>query len=502
MAGANVVYQSAGWLESGLVACFEKFAARHRAAAAPAPPVHARRRSTRTRSPSRPTPRSARAATSSAPSTRSSASASASGDPPWRRPRTSSAGAERLARRPRRAPARSGAQALERYEQPPLDDAMRAELSEFVARRTRELGDEPFPLPGAAILAGSRMKLEGIHHITAITGDAPRNVDFYAGVLGLRMVKKTVNQDDPSVYHLFYADEHGSARRRPDVLRVPRRGARAGRARGWCTASSGGSPRAEALDFWAERLGGEGVATRARGRRPRCSPTPRAWRTSSSSSTARRAADRAPPRDPGRARAAGLRGACAPPACGPTRAPRCSRRRSSSTPHGRRRWEARGDERGGRYALRPAARRARRARAPARVHHIAWASTIEDHEAWGERRARARPAPDARDRPLLLPLDLLPRARRRALRDRDARARASRSTSRSSSLGEHLSLPPDFEHLRERIEPVLTPLPGHPRVAARDRRERRRGVRPPLRARHAARRRCCCCTAPAATSTS
>ena len=54
------------------------------------------------------------------------------------------------------------------------------------------------------------VKLEGIHHITAITGDAPRNVEFYAGTLGLRMVKKTVNQDDPTVYHLFYADEQGS----------------------------------------------------------------------------------------------------------------------------------------------------------------------------------------------------------------------------------------------------------------------------------------------------
>ena len=54
------------------------------------------------------------------------------------------------------------------------------------------------------------MKLEGIHHITAITADAPRNVDFYARVLGLRLVKKTVNQDQPSVYHLFYADEQGS----------------------------------------------------------------------------------------------------------------------------------------------------------------------------------------------------------------------------------------------------------------------------------------------------
>ena len=53
------------------------------------------------------------------------------------------------------------------------------------------------------------MKLEGIHHITAITEDAQRNVDFYAGVLGLRLVKKTVNQDNPTVYHLFFADEGG-----------------------------------------------------------------------------------------------------------------------------------------------------------------------------------------------------------------------------------------------------------------------------------------------------
>ena len=55
------------------------------------------------------------------------------------------------------------------------------------------------------------MKLHGVHHVTAITADAPRNVDFYTRVLGLRLVKKTVNQDDPTVYHLFYADEEGSA---------------------------------------------------------------------------------------------------------------------------------------------------------------------------------------------------------------------------------------------------------------------------------------------------
>ena len=51
------------------------------------------------------------------------------------------------------------------------------------------------------------MRFDGIHHITAITGDAPRNVDFYTRVLGLRLTAKSVNQDDPSVYHLFFGDE-------------------------------------------------------------------------------------------------------------------------------------------------------------------------------------------------------------------------------------------------------------------------------------------------------
>src|SRR5215204_592162 len=53
------------------------------------------------------------------------------------------------------------------------------------------------------------MRLEGIHHITAICADAQRNVDFYARVLGLRLVKKTVNFDAPDVYHLYYGDESG-----------------------------------------------------------------------------------------------------------------------------------------------------------------------------------------------------------------------------------------------------------------------------------------------------
>ena len=54
------------------------------------------------------------------------------------------------------------------------------------------------------------MQLDGIHHITCITADAPGNVDFYARVLGLRLVKKTVNFDAPDVYHLYYGDERGA----------------------------------------------------------------------------------------------------------------------------------------------------------------------------------------------------------------------------------------------------------------------------------------------------
>ena len=54
------------------------------------------------------------------------------------------------------------------------------------------------------------MKLEGMHHLTMITGDATRNVEFYADVLGLRLVKQTVNFDAPEAYHLYFGDEQGS----------------------------------------------------------------------------------------------------------------------------------------------------------------------------------------------------------------------------------------------------------------------------------------------------
>jgi glyoxalase family protein len=101
--------------------------------------------------------------------------------------------------------------------------------------------------------------IEGIHHISLITGDAPGNVDFYARVLGLRLVKKTVNQDDPGVYHLFYSDEQGSPGADITFFEYP--GARPGRAgAGMISTIVHRVAGEEALDFWHDRLGGEGIA--------------------------------------------------------------------------------------------------------------------------------------------------------------------------------------------------------------------------------------------------
>ena len=112
------------------------------------------------------------------------------------------------------------------------------------------------------------MKLEGIHHVTAITADAPGNVDFYTRVLGLRLVKKTVNQDDPTVYHLFYADEQGSPGSDLTFFEYPglprgRAGAGMVHTVAWRVASP------EALAFWGERLAAEGIDSERDGDRLR-----------------------------------------------------------------------------------------------------------------------------------------------------------------------------------------------------------------------------------------
>ena len=104
------------------------------------------------------------------------------------------------------------------------------------------------------------MRIEGLHHVTAITADAPANVDFYARVLGLRLVKKTVNFDQPDVYHLYFGDERGTPGSILTFFEFPdaARG-RAGDGMIHAIQWRVGSP--EALAFWEHRLQGEGIAT-------------------------------------------------------------------------------------------------------------------------------------------------------------------------------------------------------------------------------------------------
>src|SRR4051812_17145790 len=99
------------------------------------------------------------------------------------------------------------------------------------------------------------MALEGLHHVTAITADAQANVDFYAGTLGLRLVKKTVNFDAPDVYHLYFGDEAGTPGSILTFFEFP--GARRGRAgEGMVHRILWRVPSEDALGFLAARPGG------------------------------------------------------------------------------------------------------------------------------------------------------------------------------------------------------------------------------------------------------
>lgn len=105
----------------------------------------------------------------------------------------------------------------------------------------------------------------GIHHVTAIASDPQRNVDFYSGLLGLRLVKRTVNFDDPQTYHLYYGDEVGT----PGSIMTffPWPGARRGRVGAGQVASTAFSVLPSAIGFWVERLVRHGVAHKSPVRR-------------------------------------------------------------------------------------------------------------------------------------------------------------------------------------------------------------------------------------------
>lgn len=304
------------------------------------------------------------------------------------------------------------------------------------------------------------MRLEGIHHITAITGDAQANVDFYAGVLGLRLVKKTVNQDQPSVYHLFYADEHGSPGADITFFEFP--GAARGRAGAgmvhrivWRVASE------ESLDFWTGRLTREGVEVERDGRALRfADPEGLGHELAVVEVPDRRLIADHPevPRD------LALQGFHAARAYAAD--PSASRRLLEDALGFRAAdggWEVRGDERGGWWHYdEPPAEPGREGAGT--VHHIAWASQMGDHEQWRRRATEggARPT-EVIDRFWFHSIYF--REPSGVLFEIATLGPGFDVDEDPEHLGEKLVLPPRFEPMREQIEATLTPI-DNPRVRA------------------------------------
>jgi glyoxalase family protein len=299
------------------------------------------------------------------------------------------------------------------------------------------------------------MKIEGIHHVTCITGDAPRNVDFYVRVLGLRMVKKTVNQDDPTVYHLFYADENGDAGSDITFFEYP--GAPRGRAGDGMVHTTVFRVGSDAsLDYWAERLGAEGIATHRDGESLRFEDPEGLGLELMVSNAPDEPLTAAHPDIPEEHRLQGFEGV---------------RAYGSAPQHGKElleegmgfeagpddTWTVVGDSRRGwiTYDSPPAERGLSGA---GTVHHVAWASTMEEHEAWRERvkQVGMHPTPVI-DRFWFLSIYF--REPSGVLFEIATLGPGFTADEPLETLGQKLTLPPKFERFRDQLEQSLTPLP-------------------------------------------
>ena len=106
--------------------------------------------------------------------------------------------------------------------------------------------------------------VQGLHHVTAISSDPQRTIDFYTQILGLRLVKLTINFDDPSTYHLYFGDEQGSPGTILTFFAWP--GQPAGRkGTGQLTSTSFAVPK-NSLEYWKQRLASNGISSRKSGR--------------------------------------------------------------------------------------------------------------------------------------------------------------------------------------------------------------------------------------------
>ena len=299
-------------------------------------------------------------------------------------------------------------------------------------------------------------KLDGIHHISAITADATQNLLFYEGVMGLRLVKKTVNQDNPAVYHLFYADEDGSPGADLTFFEYP------GLARG--RAGAGMIHRIgirvasqEALEFWARRLASAGLESTLEGNRLRFEDPEGLGLELTAQASADQPLSAQHPEIPRQFALQGFAGVRS-----------YERQKGAShqfltatlgfTSSDVFSFESRGESRGSYYVYDPPPE-ARGLSGSGTVHHVAWSSSMAEHEDW-------------RDRVIVgggNPTPVIDRFYFRSIYFREpsgvlfeiaTKGPGFTSDEPKEHLGEQLSLPPAFEHLRAQVEANLTPLPN------------------------------------------
>jgi len=300
------------------------------------------------------------------------------------------------------------------------------------------------------------VKLEGVHHVSSITADAPGNLDFYVRVLGMRLVKKTVNQDDPTVYHLFYGDEHGSPGFDMTFFEYP--GARRGRAgAGMVHTVAFRVAGPEALAFWRERLAGEGVASEATAEGGLRFADPEGLGlelvVEEVPDAPLPAVGPGIPREHALLGFAGVRAYSA----SPERSAPLHRDVLGLEDAGGGRFVARGDERTGWIAYEPPPGERGRGGAGT-VHHVAWGTRPEEQEAWQRRVAAAG----------VDPTPVIDRFYFRSVYFREASGVLFELATTgpgfavdepAAELGRRLALPPFLEAQRARFEAALTPLP-------------------------------------------
>ena len=293
------------------------------------------------------------------------------------------------------------------------------------------------------------MRFDGIHHVTCITGDAPGNVDFYTRVLGLRLVKKSVNQDDPTVYHLFYADEEGRAGSDITFFEYPNaRPGQAGDGMVHTIVWRVGSP--DALEFWANRLSAEGHEVEADGQSLRFANPEGLQHELVVSRVADEPLVAHHPEIPREVALQGFEGVRAYGRPSDEFLTKLGFEQENG------RWDTRAETRGGwiEYAEAPHVPGVGGA---GTVHHVAWASAMEDHQAWHDLVEEAGGQPT----------QIIDRFWFRSIFFREPSGilfelatdgPGFHADEPMEHLGEKLSLPPFLEGRRAEIEAGLQPL--------------------------------------------